>query len=705
MSDQAVIPTSRRVNRIVIGAAIALVVAAAIGIWLGVSFVNSERQRDLQAWQVRMGIVADGRTAAVQAWLDQKFDVMQGLAENQSLQLYMTELALGITDAASEAAEFTYLRNLLTVTAERTGFTTTDDPSSVPANVERTGLAGIALTNELGTTVATSIGMPQLTPDMRQAIAAAISGEAAIFDMALGPTGTPVIGFAVPIYAVQDDTGGAEAIGAVFGLRQVGDELFGLLPQPGDTLQTSETYLVRADGAVISYLSPLRDGTEALRRSLDQTTPDLAAAFVVDAPGGFGARRNYDGAEVLVTGRALVRAPWHLVRIVESSEALTEIETRSSTLLTVFVLIVVLVVAALIAVWRHATSLREAEAAERYRVAAELFTNVTEFLRAVTDNMPDPIFAVDREGKYTFANMTAATEAELHPREMIGKLMSGVIGPVKARTFRELNAQAISSQQAVSQVHHWSDDGDRQVVRSNHLPLPETKLRPEGALVLLADLTDVSAERDRRERTLHQLVRTLMAVVDRRDPYSANHSARVAEVGVAIAVEMDLPEVSRDTVEIAGSLINLGKTFVRRELLTKTDDLSDEEREILRRSVQHSADLLERVEFDGPVVDTIRQMQEHWDGSGPRGMAGEDIEIAARIVAVANAFVGMVSARAYRDAMSVNRACAILQENAGSQFDRRPVSALINYLDNRGGRDKWSHYGERPEVGGDGREE
>lgn len=168
---------------------------------------------------------------------------------------------------------------------------------------------------------------------------------------------------------------------------------------------------------------------------------------------------------------------------------------------------------------------------------------------------------------------------------------------------------------------------------------------------------------------------------------------------------MNLPDVSRETVQIAGSLINLGKSLVRRDLLTKTGDLTDEERDILRRSVLQSADLLEGVEFDGPVVDTIRQMQERWDGSGPRGMAGEDIEVCARIVAVANAFVGMVSARAYRDAMSFNRACAILQEEAGSHYDRRPVSALINYLDNRGGRDKWSHYGERPEIGADGREE
>lgn len=705
MSDQTANSTSRRVNRIVIGAALALVAVSALAIWVGVSFVKSERERDLHSWQVRMGIVADGRAAAVQTWIDQQFETVQGLSENQSLQLYMTELALGITDEGGEPAEITYLRNLLTVTAERTGFVVRNPTDAVPANVERTGLAGIALTNARGATIVTSIGMPELTAGMRQATATAVSGEAAIFDMTLAPSGVPIMGFAVPVYAVQGDAGVAEPIGAVFGLRVIDERLFGLLPQPGDTLATSETYLVRQDDASISYLSPLRDGTAPMRRSLDRSTPDLAASLVLDASGAFGARRNYDGTSVLVTGRALARTPWHLVRTVETSEALADIEERSRTLIIVFALIVIAVGITLIAVWRHATSLREAEASERYRIAAELFTNVTEFLRTVTDNMPDPIFAVDREGKYTFANMKAGNDAELHPREMVGKLMSGVIGPVKARVFRELNARAFAEQKLVSQVHEWDDDGDQRVIRSNHLPLPQTKLRPEGALVMLADLTDVTEARDRRDRTMNQLVRTLMAVVDRRDPYSADHSARVAEVGAAIAREMELPDVTRDTVRISGSLINLGKTLVPRGILTKTEALTDDDRDILRRSVQYSADLLEGVEFDGPVVDTIRQMQERWDGSGPRGLSGDAIEISARILAVANAFVGMVSARAYRDAMSINRACANLQEQAGSQFDRRAVSALVNHLDNRGGRDAWSHYGQRPEIDGDGREE
>lgn len=703
MSDQSGESTGvvGRANRIVTGAIVGLVAVAAIGVWLVFEFVGSERERDLRNWQVRMAIVADGRAASVQDWVDQQFAVVRDLAVNQSLQLYVTELNLGISDPDGEPAELSYLRNLLAVTAERSGFSIPPIQGGIPANVEQAGLAGIGLVGVNGETLVASPGMPPLTPDMRAVVAQAGSGVQSVHDLNLGLGDVPSMGFAAPIYAIQDDTGKTDAIGVVFGVRPIGADLFDRFQQPGDTLSSSETFLVRRTGGLIDYLSPLADGTSPLIRSLDVGTQDLAAAFVIESPGRFATKRNYANAEVLVTGRALVRVPWFLVRTLGAEEAFTEIETRSTTLLTVFLLIVGVFAAALVAVWRHATSIREAQSAERYRITAELFTNVTEFLRAVTDNMPDPIFAVDREGKYTFANMAAAKEAGLHPREMVGKLLSGVIGPARARPFQELNNQVIASQQPASRILRWDDEDRLRIVRSDHEPLPQTRLRPAGALVILKDLTEISTERDRRERALQQLVQTLMGVVDRRDPFSGNHSARVAEVARCIADEMGLDEVQQETVQIAGSLINLGKLLLPRQLLTKQDELNDEERETLRQSVQNSADLLEGVDFEGPVLATIRQMQAHWDGSGPQGLSGENIEVTARVLAVANSFVGMASARAYRDAITFNRACAILQDGAGSTFDRRPVSALINYLDNRGGREQWLHFGERPDIPND----
>ena len=104
-----------------------------------------------------------------------------------------------------------------------------------------------------------------------------------------------------------------------------------------------------------------------------------------------------------------------------------------------------------------------------------------------------------------------------------------------------------------------------------------------------------------------------------------------------------------------------------------------------------SADLLEDVEFDGPVVEVLRQVRERWDGAGePDGRGGDEILLPARVVAAANAFVAMISPRAWRPGMSIDEAIDRLMAEVGGAFDRRVVAALINRLDNRGGRDVWA---------------
>ena len=168
---------------------------------------------------------------------------------------------------------------------------------------------------------------------------------------------------------------------------------------------------------------------------------------------------------------------------------------------------------------------------------------------------------------------------------------------------------------------------------------------------------------------------------------------------MAIAQEMELDEGEVRTIEIAANLLNLGKTLVPPEILTKTAALTAEEVEQVRDSILTSADLLQEVDFEGPVVDTIRQVQERLDGSGrPAGLSGEDILLSARILAVANAFVAMVSARAYRAGMSFDEVTGELTGQAGVTYDRRPVSALVNYVENRGGRETWAHFGVPPET-------
>ena len=102
--------------------------------------------------------------------------------------------------------------------------------------------------------------------------------------------------------------------------------------------------------------------------------------------------------------------------------------------------------------------------------------------------------------------------------------------------------------------------------------------------------------------------------------------------------------------------------------------------------------LLEGVEFDGPVIETLRQCHEQWDGGGrPNGLKGREIIPTARVLAVANAFVGLVSPRAYRAPMTIDDASRILVGEIGRKFDPAVVAALVSYLENKGGRGAWAN--------------
>ncbi len=144
--------------------------------------------------------------------------------------------------------------------------------------------------------------------------------------------------------------------------------------------------------------------------------------------------------------------------------------------------------------------------------------------------------------------------------------------------------------------------------------------------------------------------------------------------------------------------MNFGKIFIPPEVLTKTENLTDEERIMVQHAYLTTVDLIEGVTFEGPVLETVRQMGETWDGKGPLGLKAEEIIVTARVLAIANTFVGMISPRAYRGAMPFRKASDILMDECGTKFDRAPVSALINYLENRGGMRRWAHFREDPNA-------
>ena len=676
----------------VLGLGLGLLATLAVGVAAIVHFVDAERTRALQDWQIRLSIVADSRFDAVERWLDDQYLTLEGLAQNASLQIYLTEIrdAGGNAESATDAlGQIGYLETLLTVTAERGGFRGARDGRALPANVERVG-GGLALLDPAGMPIVATEGFPALDGALGRFVAGSEKGETAVLDLRRGPSGQPVMAFLIPVFAVQGG-GAADQVGSVLAVKEVAGELFALLAQPGESARTAETVLVRRKDGQVEYLSPLADGKAALTLRLSAASEGLAAAFALREPGAFAAMRDYAGNEVLVTSRAFQRVPWVLMRKVAREEALGAEDARLLRLTVGLFLLVALLAAAFLAVWRHGASRRAAEAAARHRRLAERYEALERLARLVSDSQPNIVFIADAEGRVRFANKAAAEAARMEPADMLDKTLSSLLGGAEAERYLSGNRAALEESRIVLRIDRTGAAEERRVRQVLHIPVAESAILPRGVLVVDQDISDAVAERERRERTLQELVRTLVDVVDQRDPHAARHSRRTGLLAGAVAREMGLAPALIETAETAGRLMNLGKILVSETVLTKVENLTEDEVARVRAGIRTSADLLEGIEFDGPVVETLRQAQERWDGAGqPDGLAGESILVTARVVAVANAFIALISSRAHRPALDIDRAVAAMIDRIGSDYDRAVVAALINYMDNRDGRAIWA---------------
>ncbi len=578
-------------------------------------FIGAERDRAIAEWRTRLFIVADSRREAVQTWIRGQRREIARLAANDSVSLYVS--AMLEPGAGKGGPEAQYLRNLLKATAARSGYAVPTSPA-IPANVSRDRRAGLAILDKDGTVLVSTDTMPAIDSAMRKFILAARRPGIHLLDIYAGAKGRPTIGLVSPL---RSSTGSLLAY--IVAIKPVGQELYPLLKQPGATQKTAEAILVRTAGPILEYLSPLQNRTPPLRLKLARNSVNLAAAIAANAPGAFFTGKDYRGRDTMGVSRKIAGTPWILIYKVDQDDALGEIDSHLSRTLIILLLALVLVIVAILAVWRRGASRRASMAAGAYRRVAQELEQQRNLLRVVTDNQPDAIFIVDDQDTYRFANIATAQTSGMRPEDIDGKTLTSLLGPKAARRLERLNREALDTNRPVIDVVREGSGPQLKVIQSKHVPLPSTTELKRSVLVVEEDITIAIAERERRERNLQSLVQALLTVVDRRDPNAANHSIRVALMSKAIASEMALQRDLVDTVGFAGDLLNIGKLMVPQELLTKPDKLKPEELVQVQSALDSGPDLLAGIEFDGPVVDTIRQARERWDGSGrPKGMKG-----------------------------------------------------------------------------------
>lgn len=180
------------------------------------------------------------------------------------------------------------------------------------------------------------------------------------------------------------------------------------------------------------------------------------------------------------------------------------------------------------------------------------------------------------------------------------------------------------------------------------------------------------------ERGYFDAISALAAHVDDRDDFTRGHSRRVAKHALAIAEALDLDEQEQRMLLYAAELHDIGRIGVSEEILTKTEALSPADWAEIRSYPRISADIVEPLSFFTDVREVILHQSERWDGQGyPDHLAGIEIPLLSRILAVADAYDAMTSPRAYRPAMSPQEALTELWKARGTRYDPEVVEAFV----------------------------
>lgn len=323
-----------------------------------------------------------------------------------------------------------------------------------------------------------------------------------------------------------------------------------------------------------------------------------------------------------------------------------------------------------------------------------VFENITERRKAEKDyqsifeNVQEGIFRSTPEGKIILANEAMAKMFGYDsPAEIMADITDAAL---QLYTYPEDRAKmkAIMEEQNVVrnyEIQFHRKDGGAFWASATMKAIRNGKDRILYFEGILEDITERKQNIARLRKTLGGAVQAIASLVETRDPYTAGHQRRVADLARAIATEMGLSGDQIDGIRIAGTIHDLGKISVPSEILTIPRKLTALEYSLIKNHPQSGYDILKDIEFPWPIARMIVEHHERINGSGyPNGLPGEDLLIESKILSVADVVEAMATHRPYRPALGIDAALAEITANRGILYDPEVVDACLRLFRDKG---------------------
>jgi len=317
-----------------------------------------------------------------------------------------------------------------------------------------------------------------------------------------------------------------------------------------------------------------------------------------------------------------------------------------------------------------------------------------EQFRLLAENARDTIWTMDMNLQYTYMSPYVKQTLDYTPEEYILMPLNEIMTPASLELCMQVLTEEMEIEKRGKRDPLWSRTIEiEHIHRSGKIVPVEIKMtfirnaagQATGILGYTRDITERKQADEELQQTLESLrkavgatIQSMVSAVEMRDPYTAGHQLRVANVARAIAKEMGLPQDKIDGIRMAGSIHDIGKLSIPAEILSKPTKLTNVEFSLIKEHSHNGYEMLKNVESPWPLAQIVYQHHERMDGSGyPRNLKGDEILIEARIMAVADVVEAIASHRPYRPSLGIDAALAEIEKNKGTHYDKTVADACL----------------------------
>ncbi|MPZ11587.1 MAG: PAS domain-containing protein [Kiloniellaceae bacterium] len=647
------------------GAAVLAVIAIAAMLVPALTISAKKSQLNEQVAE-RLQITAAGQAGVISTWLQGTRRLAVPVVESELLRLFTAEMELAGGDMSRMVAppsddsaglgvplveQLPFIERIL---------------SDFAANAD---FLSAYVVGRKGESFVTSSAAPPFSNPQRDLALDSIARGQTVYGSARSMSAGLVMDLAVPIYPVQVEPGRGQPVASLVLVAPLTAGLSEFLAvDPLASPGTRRVLVQLSDGG----LQRIEPGAANAVAPVAIANFDLAAGEIP-----FARRASLGGLGPVYSAGAMVSGPtWWVLEEVQVAVAERPLSSYTAAAAAIATLVVIAVAIAFGAFWWRLASLHDRALAEQYRVLANRIQTQKQLLDSINGTIQEFIGLKAPDGTYRYANPAFARAVSRQPAALVGLDDAAIFGQGTAKRLAISDRRVLSSHESVTSDEEVYLDGERRYLQISKAPFLDSSGETSGIVSVTRDVTELVEQRHKKERAIQQMVTALVRAIELRDPYLAGHSRRVAEFSLAVGKQLGCNEEELATLELAANLSQIGKLAIRKELLTKPTRLTAEEIAEMESHISHAIDVLQGIDFELPVVETISQMHERLDGEGyPNRLSGDAISLTGRILGACDVFCARLEPRSYRSGLAPEAVLDILAHNL-ARYDPRVVEAL-----------------------------